>query len=106
MSIAIPNTPGTLCRQDPPEILNVVVLSDPATMTWHNAPSYWIFEMHILPDAIRQRHPLADRALRYLEPDETPPSVSAGDVCRLTGAWLSDKAFRIDRLELLPGSYA
>ena len=86
---------------DPPETVEVIVLSQPAVLDWDDAPSYWIFEMHVLDEEAQALHPLADRAVLYLAPGETPPGARAGDTCRLTGAWQSDKAFRIDRLKRL-----
>lgn len=84
---------------DPPETVEVIVLSQPAVLDWDDAPSYWIFEMHVLDDGVRARHPHADRAVRYLAPGEAPPEARTGERCLLTGRWQGDKTLTIDRLE-------
>ena len=84
---------------EPHEAVEVIILSQPAVLDWPSSPSYWIFEMHVVDDALREEHPLADRAVRYLAPGEAPPEARAGERRLLTGSWQGDKTFRIDHLE-------
>ena len=95
----MPDLSGPDDLPGPHEPVEVIILSQPAVLDWPSSPSYWIFEMHLVDDALRAEHPLADRAVRYLAPGETPPEARAGERRVLTGAWHSDKTFLIDTVE-------
>lgn len=79
--------------------LDVIILSQPSVVNPNQGRGYFIFEMIPASQEDQELYPEADRAVQYLGPGERPPAANAGERCRLTGEWQSQKAFRFDRLE-------
>ena len=86
----------------PNDTLDVIILSNPADIELNGSHSYGVFEIHLISQQDQDRYPLADRAVIQAGDGRTPPSAQAGDSCRLTGRFQSDKAFRFHRMERIP----
>ena len=79
--------------------LDVIILSNPATIDSGNGKPYWIFEVHVTGSDAEHDYSPTDRAYMTLTPGELPPQTEAGLSCRLRGKWTSDKAFRMTAIE-------